>query len=309
MFRAATLGGRAMKYQALAIVLALSAACPAAAKETTPLAPSGDWTLDYANDSCALRRSFGEGENRTLLEFRRFAPGATLQTLVATSNTKPKRRIEVEYRLGSEGEWSEAGAGLAVSLGNGFKGVIFRHSLFELPELDEIEDPIERDARLMELDWRSIEKEAAAGIETIALRRAFPKEIALQLGSLSKPIVALNECVDELTTHWNIDVEAHKTLTRRAVPINFAEVPSMMDYPPKMIQQHMPGIVNVRLAIDVAGRISACHIQMPLSDPEFEESSCADVQHALEFEPALDKDGKPIASYWVTTVIFELRGP
>ena len=46
---------------------------------------------------------------------------------------------------------------------------------------------------------------------------------------------------------------------------------------------------------------------MPLSDPAFEESSCADIQHAFEFEPALDKDGKPMPSYWTTRVVFTLR--
>jgi hypothetical protein len=80
----------------------------------------------------------------------------------------------------------------------------------------------------------------------------------------------------------------------------------MMDYPPEMLRRGMPGLVNIRLAIDDAGRITACHIQMPLSDPSFEESSCADIQHALDFDPALDKDGKPIASYWITKVHFSL---
>ena len=62
----------------------------------------------------------------------------------------------------------------------------------------------------------------------------------------------------------------------------------------------------MRLDVDETGGITACHIQMPLSDPAFEESSCADIQHALDFDPALDKDGKPIASYWVTKVYFQI---
>ena len=43
-----------------------------------------------------------------------------------------------------------------------------------------------------------------------------------------------------------------------------------------------------------------------LSDPAFEESSCADIQHAFEFEPALDKDGQPLKSYYVTSVRFQI---
>jgi hypothetical protein len=45
---------------------------------------------------------------------------------------------------------------------------------------------------------------------------------------------------------------------------------------------------------------------MPLSDPAFEESSSADIQNALEFEPAFDKDRTPIPSYWITSVRFQL---
>jgi TonB family protein len=95
-------------------------------------------------------------------------------------------------------------------------------------------------------------------------------------------------------------------LTRPAVPLDFAAASSMVGYPPKMLRRAMPGLVNIRLAIDESGRVTACRIQMPLSDPEFESSSCADIQHAFEFEPALDKDGKPIASYWITRVHFEI---
>ena len=109
-------------------------------------------------------------------------------------------------------------------------------------------------------------------------------------------------------THWDIDVEAHKTLSRPASPIDFDAASRMVGYPPKMLRQSMPGVVNVRLAIDKTGRVTGCHIQMPLSDPEFEASSCADIEHAFEFEPALDKDGNPIDSYWITKVNFRING-
>ena len=119
-------------------------------------------------------------------------------------------------------------------------------------------------------------------------------------------MVLLNECIDELMTHWGIDIEAHKTLTRSAAPIDLEQAARMIDYPPKMVQRSLQGLVNIRLDIDETGRVTDCHIQMPLSDPVFEESSCADIQHAFEFEPALDKDGKPLKSYYITSVRFQM---
>ena len=89
-----------------------------------------------------------------------------------------------------------------------------------------------------------------------------------------------------------------------AAPVNLPDVSRMIDYPPKMAREGMQGVVNIRLAVDETGLVTSCHIQMPLSDPAFEETSCADIQHELDFDPALDRDGKPIASYWITKVRF-----
>jgi len=288
-----------MAVRSLAIAAALSAliACPAAAED---FAPSSAWTLDYDDDSCALRRMFGAGENRVYLEFRRFEPDTSLQIVIASERMNARNPSNFRYRFSSEADWRDT-PGINITLDNEFSGVIFNTVLFRTPE--GMTDP-DRDAYLRSIDWRAQEREIVSRTDAITLRGAYRRELTLQLGPMGPPMAALNECIDELMTHWDIDVEAHKTLTRAAIPIDYTSSSSMLDYPPKMLLRSMPGLVNIRLAIDETGRITGCHIQMPLSDPEFEESSCADIQHAFEFEPALDKDGKPIASYWVTGVRF-----
>ena len=292
----------------IALVFSLYAAGPAMAKDRPALAASSPWTLDYDADSCALRRRFGDGREAANLELRRFSPGQDLQATISSSRMRVRRPVMFKYRFGSDGRWNDAGGAYAVTMVDGSSGVLFSPSLIDLPELDAL-DREERAAYFKTLDMREVEREASAKADSIALRGAFGRELALRLGSLEAPIAALNECIDELMTHWNIDVEAHKTLTRPARPVDFPESASMVGYPPKMVRQGMPGLVNIRLAIDQTGRITSCRIQMPLSDPEFEASSCADIQHAFEFEPALDKDGKPIASYWVTKVLFQIDAP
>jgi hypothetical protein len=292
---------------AAGIALCASIASPLLAEdEDLVFAPSSAWTIDYDADSCALRRTFASGEDRAYLEIRRFAPGWGLQTTVASSRAGARLHPNVRYRFTDDQDWQSPGLGVSVTLESKLRGVIIEPSFTNLSEFDAIEDEAERDAYLRSIDFRAIERQRAAAIDSISLRGLGPR-FTLRLGKLEAPIGALQDCIDELMAHWNIDVEAHKTLSRPAVPVNLREVPRMMDYPPKMIRQNMPGLVNVRLAIDGTGRITACYIQMPLSDPEFEESSCADIQHALDFDPALDKDGKPIASYWVTKVVFRLN--
>lgn len=290
----------------LAVIAAtFGAAAPAVAK-TVELAPASPWNLHYDTDSCVLRRAFGEEDQRTQLEMRRFQPGIGLQVTVASKAARTTKR-DYRFRFGDEAEWEQEEYPLYAHFGDDkFKGVIFRHSLIQLP-LDEDSEPEEWSRFYIENDVSAMEAEAGAKLQSLTISRAFRDELVLETGPLDKPLVALNQCVDELMTHWGIDVEAHKTRARSAVPVNLAKAGRMIDYPPQMLRKRLPGLVNIRLDIDETGRVTECHIQMPLSDPEFEETSCADIQHALDFDPALDKDGKPMKSYYVTSVHFRIR--
>jgi hypothetical protein len=293
----------------LAFAAALSSliASPIHAEDAPGLTPSSAWTLDYDDDSCALRRVFGEGEDQAYLEIRRFEPGPGLQTIIGSKRMSARHPVQFRYRFSGNAEWQEVRGGNTVALNSGFRsGVLFDPILIGSPAPEQLEDPLQRAADVKPVDLRAWELQVAARITGITLRGAFPKELTLQLGRLDAPIAALNECIDDLITHWNIDVEAHKTLTRRATPINLTQVGRLIDYPPEMLTQNLQGLVNIRLGVDDTGRIIGCHIQMPLSDPVFEETSCTKLQRALDFEPAFDKDGKPIASYWTTKVRFQL---
>lgn len=197
---------------AVALAVVAGSACPAMAET---LAPSSPWNLHYDDDSCALRRTFGEGDNQAYLEFRRFGPGLTLQAIIASKRMKARQPVRFRYRLGDAGDWREPGGAITVSNPDDFSGVIFSATLVQLPEYDEIADEVEREDFLRTIDFKAAEIEQAAAIDTIALRGAFLRELKLNVGSLGAPIRVLNDCVDELMTHWNIDVEAHKTLSRR----------------------------------------------------------------------------------------------
>jgi hypothetical protein len=285
------------------VAITFGVAEPAAAR-TLELAPASPWNLHYDADSCVLRRAFGEGEQQTQLEMRRFQPGISLQTTVVTKAARTTKR-NYRYRFGDEAEWKEEEYPLYGHFADGFKGVIFLHSLLEIP-LDEDSEPEEWIRFSIENDVLAMEAEAGAKLRSFTIARAFSDELILKTGPLKEPLLGLNQCIDELVTHWGIDVEAHKTRSRSAVPVNLKKAGRMIDYPPKMLRQSLPGLVNIRLDIDETGRVTQCHIQMPLSDPEFEETSCADIQHALDFDPALDKDSKPMKSYYVTAVRFQI---
>lgn len=49
------------------------------------MAPSSEWIVDYADDSCALRRAFKVGDEQAILQLRQFAPGENFEVVLLSS--------------------------------------------------------------------------------------------------------------------------------------------------------------------------------------------------------------------------------
>jgi hypothetical protein len=285
---------------AVAVVPCLIAS-PIRAEEQLVLGPSTPWDLEYEADSCTLRRVFGEGERQTQLEMRRFEPGTDLHTAIA-SKAKMTRRA-IRYRFGNQGEWRELPHPLFAEFGDKLEGVIFRHSL-HTTGAGESPGSGER----TEFDFENamaLEAGTAAQLDMLTLSGAFEDDLVLRTGPLKAPLAALNLCTDDLLASWGFDVEAHKTRTRSAGPVNL-EGRLLVNPPTTWMGQWGPS--RVRLTIDESGLVTECHINLPLtiemprSDGDFEKRSCARIRTAFDFEPALDKDGRPMKSYYVTSV-------
>ena len=120
-------------------------------------------------------------------------------------------------------------------------------------------------------------------------------------------MAAMRRCTDELLTHWGIDLEQHRHLTRGVRPAsNPGNWLNSKDYPTKLLRQGMQGIVQIRLSIDERGKPTACHIQQSTRPAEFDAAVCDGLMRRAEFEPALGAEGEPVPSYWHSSVRFEI---
>jgi hypothetical protein len=260
----------------------------------------------YDADSCALRRQFGEGEQLTYLEMRRFEPGTSTQFIVSTNIAKANRTFL--FRFDEEEKWRRSG-GFRLDMSDGSNGMVFSSTLFEV----KIPEALVKDVEALttyfkNLDHTALEEAAIKTADGVMLQGAFVRDLTLRTGSLEAPIKAMRECTDELITHWGVDAEAHKTLSRPVTAKNAAEMGTKITYPRRLVRQGVPGIVRVRLGVDLAGAVTGCHIQMDLADAQFEKEVCETLSRELHLEPALDKDGNPIASYWINRVTFWVGG-
>lgn len=291
---------------ALTVISTVIPAVTQAADRPLQLKQSSPWHVDYADDRCRLMRQFGEKDEQVIAVFDRYGPGEYFRLTLAGKPLKGVlKKGEVEIQFGpNEGQQQLT---------------FFAGNLGKLPALlvvtqARVAPPAPADFTAIEKagpgEWINLEPVGSAregAIRTLVISKAVRRNIILETGSMRKPLEALGTCMDNLMTKWGIDVERHKSLTQKANPLNTPQnwVVSR-DYPLDMLDAGQPAIVEFRLSIGADGVPTACHIQSTTRPKAFDDAVCDSVMKRARFKPALDAEGKPLASYYRSSVRFQI---
>ena len=275
-----------------------SALCPAPAIADAPDAivfePTEPWALDYADDSCKLTRMFAAGPDKLVLHLRQYAPGEAVEIAVAKTDGLGKSGID--YRFGTAGDFKPVESH-GVRWGD-LDGWMFGASLTDI-------SGERRDQSLP--PWTSDERKAAlSDAAAISFRLSSGEILDIQTGSLVPAFDAMSACLEELTTHWDIDHEAHIALSRKAnprIPTRYA-MRVQEHYPLSALRAGQSAWVAARIDVDAQGNGTACHIQNGSAETVFAKSICTAASGDGLFEPALDEAGKPVSSYYTLQVSF-----
>lgn len=286
--------------------LAAIAQPSAAQTEVDQLSPNVNWILDYAEDSCALRRTFGAEGQIVFLELRQYSPGQSLQMLVTSADYSRRiRRLAITFAPDSEADTDHDPAEVANGeWGTGFLTTVSLRTAGER----ELDSALSSE-HSVDLAWSDEARNAReAEIAGIMISGAFREPIYLQTGSLHPAMNAMRTCLDELLTHWGIDVEAHRNLLRPVRPLDMDRWSRELitRYPHNLLRQGEQAYVRIRLNVTPEGRASDCNVQTRLNNEEFDTLACELMLEHARFEPALDRNGDPIASYWLTSVIYRI---
>ncbi|MFC3099789.1 hypothetical protein [Altererythrobacter lauratis] len=271
--------------------------------------PSGPWTADFGDDYCRLMRSFSDGRETVSISFEKIDTGPTMRLMVlgnAVSIYRGSDQIGVDFvpsanprRLPFARSTSTDGQQLLI-----FSGVMIDDGSAAPagenagPPPATIPTAAERDAQ-----------ELARGtqITALSLTSGLTTPVRIETGSLRNAMEVLQTCGYDLLSIWGLDPEKHRTLSRPAFPppgphlangtIPFGEFSRLAG-----------GSNMVRVMISAEGRPTACEIHYPTLSANVNTRICAQIMDNARFQPALDAEGQPMASYW-TVPPFALMGP
>ncbi len=253
------------------------------------LAPVSGWSLNYAEDSCALVRSFGDAASPTMLELRQYAPGGPVVVTIAAQK-RVRSRIDPVVSFGPQDLDARTAVYRQVDLENEYSGV--RMYLFQdwpntFPAALATEDP-ERDS-------------AEGAVEWLSVRRVFEEDFRLGTGSMHLAMNAMRECLGDLIEGWGLDAEAHQDLSSA---VEWPERVNWISTALRGMSRSLERQVEresqyMLLQVAADGSVESCRPFTSSTLTEFAEIFCSETLERGRYEPALDAEGDAIASYYV----------
>lgn len=287
------------------IMVSMSAPMLAAPEEPLRLKPASKWISEYQPDGCRLMREFGEGDTRAIFVMNRFAPHDDFQLTLAGKPFRRNSKSKVTLQFGAnEGEQQ-----IDFLEGNfaSMPALLMSGTMQIRPMTEQEAKAHKKSDASIYVPQAPLGAEREKAVTFVKLGKPFRKPIVLELGEMDKPFAALSICVDDLVQSWGLDPAVQKSLTRRPAPANYpGSWVTTSDYPENMLAEGQRAIVNFRLTVDATGAVTACFIQQTTRPKEFDAAVCKSISRRAKFDPALDKDGAPVPSYYTNTVTFVL---
>lgn len=259
--------------------------------------------MDYAEDGCALRRTFGEKGSEVWFELRKRGPAEEFLLTVASAALRVPETVPYS-RFDPDGPNRRQDLATFVNFGEGVKGLVFTESLLPDP-LDEPGEIGAEEKSEADIEAERLLREGA--VTGFYLESGFEQTVFLHTGALEKPMNAMRACLDDLLVHWGVDPTVQSTLSKPASGRDQDRWARWIvdRYPKELLWSERSARVGVGLVVNVEGQTESCRILFPLVAPSYEAEICGYLIKKAEFVPAQDVSGTPVKSYYTTSIIYQ----
>lgn len=307
---------------AIAAIGVVSGTAQAADGDPQTYRPATSWAADYGDDYCRLARDFSNGNQTIALALERVQPTTLVKLMLVGDSIRLYRSAtSIGYNYLPSGD-SRQGVPVRSKATDGRQLLIF-DGVNIGPDLAALfsggfggpgAGPGGGDASGAPafepgtpLYNAEIEAGFASGIQGIMLTAGTVNPVRLETGPMKAVIEALQACTYDLLSHWGLDGEKHRTISREVVPQSGTTLPQgtvgFQDF-----AKLSGGMNQIRLMIDASGNPTDCKIHSPSLGDATNKKICDHLTKNAKFSPALDGSGQPMASYWIQSVFF-LFGP
>lgn len=300
--------GMTKRAQVSAAIVALAAALSptslhAARGGEAVLEPTSPWAATYEDGRCRLSRMFSGPDGPHPLIFEQTAPGSKFRMAMAGSRVADMNAFR-PARLSFGPEGTESDQDIAKERSAEFGAVVFLKDIDFAPSAPKADDQ-GADLRFTAMDT-AIDTAAAAPLRSVSLVQG-ARKLTFKTGPLAAPLDVLNACTGHILETWGIDPEAQRSASRKATLQNDIKVARAIQerYPRQAVIEGRGGVVGVAVLVDQTGAPTECKITDDSGDRDMNGLGCEFLMKA-KFDPALDADGKPIKSFWVTRITYRL---
>lgn len=281
-------------------LIALCLVSPASAAEqraaATDLEPTSKWWLNYTDNNCVVHRSFGSGDGAIVMRMSRSAPASGFQLSLIG---KPLRSSAAVVDLPVHFEAGQPAATTAILFGNAGKVGDTPMVALVTARLDNLHG----DAYPQDQQPPAVTPEQEAAVTALTFRAPNRKWYRLQTGSMKGIMAAMRTCTDKVVESWGYSPAVQNSLTRPALPtVSPNKWLGSFDYPQSMLFSGSMAIVDFRLDIAETGNVSGCSITGSTLPKEAATTTCDLLRRRAKFTPAQDAEGKPVKSYFVSSV-------
>lgn len=262
--------------------------------------PASPWQLDMADDRCRLARRFDSERGPGMVLFEQIAPGKQFDVTIAGPDFAKARqgswfyagmRSDLEMETIDPLEYDIPGYANAITLG----GVWIDDAR---PSRGEVEGPASA----------AIDEASAGLVDRIVLQRS-TTVVSFETRSLQAPFAALNSCTVDLLSLWGLDADAHQAYLPPRMPKEkafFSRLHHKLTSTPG--NEGHRSLLRVRAMIASDGGVTKCHYEYALSSGGLEPDVCSEIRE-MQFAPATDANGQPIASFYSLSVILSEFDP
>lgn len=243
------------------------------AAEGAPLQPTSKWNLDYGDTDCIALREYGDEANPITLAIRSVPSGETYEILVGRKRYGPEFAEEFEGSV-------DFGSG-------GIKAWLLHHG--------------SKKAKLTLDRFRikSADMAQARTSKAVTLHSKGGSDVTFSLSNMSALLKGLDDCTADLRRYWNDGGEKDGRIT---VPSkgDVRKVFTDNDYPSEAMNRRQEGTAQFFLMIDQTGKVAACHVLKASGIPALDGMGCSVIRDRAKFSPAVDSNGKPARSTYIT---------